>query len=218
MYVVTRWYRAPEVTLMTQNYDEGIDMWAVGCVFGELMSRQPMFPAKNHLQLVEFIQQFIGKLSEEDLAFYTEQASRDYIQKIEAQLGFKEQVPPHIAWKKRFPDASDQAIDLLSKLLSFNPKRRLTVQQAIQHEYFAQIIALETPPTSKVKFNWEWEYRNTKLLNSIPVVKKLIHMESLLFHPEEDQRQLSPANPPVAANEESKEAAGAFQSPKQRPN
>jgi len=74
---------------------------------------------------------------------------------------------------------------LLTKLLSFNPKNRISIYEAIEHEYFAQIIALETPPRSQVKFNWEWEYKNSKLLNSIPFVKKLIYMESLYFHPEE---------------------------------
>ncbi len=50
-YVVTRWYRAPEVVLdtRTKNYDEGIDIWAVGCCFAELMGRQPLFVGKNHL-------------------------------------------------------------------------------------------------------------------------------------------------------------------------
>ena len=71
-YVVTRWYRAPEVVLLNQNYNEGIDMWAVGCVFAELMSRQPLFPGKNHLNQVQMIQQFVGKLSDEDLAIYTD--------------------------------------------------------------------------------------------------------------------------------------------------
>jgi len=59
-----------------------------------------------------------------------------------------EKQPPQLVWKRRFPNASPAAIDLLSKLLSFLPNKRLTVYQAIQHEYFAQIIALETPPTS----------------------------------------------------------------------
>ena len=48
-YVVTRWYRAPEVVLRSANYDESIDLWAVGCVFAELMGRQPLFPGKDHL-------------------------------------------------------------------------------------------------------------------------------------------------------------------------
>lgn len=113
-------------------------------------------------------------------------------------MGFTTYVPGNVVWKKRFPEASDQAIDLLTKLLSFNPKKRISVYQAIQHEYFAQIIALETPPTSKVKFSWDWEYDNAKLLNSIPVIKKLIYMESLRFHPEEDQRQSQPSPSPQA--------------------
>jgi len=80
---------------------------------------------------------------------------------------------------------SPLAIDLLAKLITFNPNNRLTIYEAIQHEYFAHIIALETPPKSQIKFNWEWEYKHTKLLNSIPVIKKLIYMESLFFHPDQ---------------------------------
>jgi serine/threonine protein kinase len=49
MYVVTRWYRAPEVILCESEYDEGIDLWAVGCVFAELIGRQPLLTGKNHL-------------------------------------------------------------------------------------------------------------------------------------------------------------------------
>lgn len=48
-YVVTRWYRAPEVVLNNKNYEESVDLWAVGCVFAELIGRQPLFPGKTHL-------------------------------------------------------------------------------------------------------------------------------------------------------------------------
>jgi len=77
-YVVTRWYRAPEVVLDTRqkNYDEGIDLWAVGCCFAELMGRQPLFLGKNHLNQIQEIQQFIGKLSEEELDYFQDDASK----------------------------------------------------------------------------------------------------------------------------------------------
>lgn len=52
MYVVTRWYRAPEVILCESEYDEGIDLWAVGCVFAELIGRQPLLTGKNHLNQI----------------------------------------------------------------------------------------------------------------------------------------------------------------------
>jgi len=51
-YVVTRWYRAPEVVLCNKNYEEAIDLWAVGCVFAELIGRQPLFQGKTQLNQV----------------------------------------------------------------------------------------------------------------------------------------------------------------------
>jgi mitogen-activated protein kinase 1/3 len=46
-YVVTRWYRAPEIMCASQDYDYKIDVWAVGCIFGELLGRKPLFPGDN---------------------------------------------------------------------------------------------------------------------------------------------------------------------------
>jgi len=67
MYVVTRWYRAPEVVLSSANYSEAIDLWAVGCVFAELINREPLFRGKNHLNQVQLIQTCLGKLPEEEI-------------------------------------------------------------------------------------------------------------------------------------------------------
>ena len=106
-------------------------------------------------------------------------------------MGLKRNLNSHELWQSKYPDASPLAIDLLSKLLAFNPKKRITVSEAIRHEYFAKIIALETPPVADVQFNWEWEYKNVRLLNSIPFVKKLIYLESLFFHPEEPGEAVS---------------------------
>ena len=129
--MVTRWYRAPEVVLSKQNYDEKIDMWAVGCVFAELIGRAPIFPGKNHLNQVQMIQQLVGKLSESDLEFVPDKHVRDYLMKNEAQFNLNEQIPAHVVWQKRYPYANPVAIDLMSKLLSFNPSSRMTVYEAI---------------------------------------------------------------------------------------
>jgi serine/threonine protein kinase len=52
-YVVTRWYRAPELLLNCSEYTEAIDVWSVGCIFMELLNRKPLFPGKDYvLQLV----------------------------------------------------------------------------------------------------------------------------------------------------------------------
>ena len=148
------------------------------------------------------IQQFVGKLSEEDLELFPDQHVREYLLKNEVQFNLTERLPAQEVWQKRYPHANPMAIDLMAKLLSFNPKKRLTIYEAIQHEYFAAIIALETPPTSQVKFKWDWEYNNAQLLNQIPVVKKLIYMESLKFHPVEEPLPLPNLIPMGVASSE----------------
>ena len=53
-YVVTRWYRAPEILLGSQQYTAAVDMWSVGCIFAEMLSRKPLFPGDNSLDQVSF--------------------------------------------------------------------------------------------------------------------------------------------------------------------
>jgi serine/threonine protein kinase len=64
---VTRWYRAPEIMLSVQNYNEAIDVWSVGCIFGEMLGRKPLFPGNDYIHQLKLITKFIGKPSEEDL-------------------------------------------------------------------------------------------------------------------------------------------------------
>ena len=78
-YVVTRWYRAPEVVLCNKDYDQSIDLWAVGCVFAELIGRKPLFPGKTHLNQVGIIQEFLGHIDEEDIMNVDDENSRDYL-------------------------------------------------------------------------------------------------------------------------------------------
>ena len=70
-YVVTRWYRAPEIMLSVQNYDEAIDVWSVGCIFGEMLGRKPLFAGHDYIHQLKLITTLIGKPTEEDLWFVT---------------------------------------------------------------------------------------------------------------------------------------------------
>ena len=143
------------------------------------------------------IQQFVGKIPEDDLMAFEDKVARDYLIENEQHLGLEKGLEPHELWARKFPEASPLAIDLLSKLLAFNPKKRISVSEAIRHEYFQKIIALETPPVAQIKFNWEWEYKNVRLLNSIPFVKRLIYLESLFFHPEEPGEEVGTPQTPA---------------------
>jgi serine/threonine protein kinase len=66
-YVVTRWYRAPEL-ILTRNYDNSIDIWAVGCILAELLAQRPLFQGKNFVNQLELICGTIGTPTEEDMS------------------------------------------------------------------------------------------------------------------------------------------------------
>lgn len=85
-----------------------------------------------------------------------------------------------------FPEADPLAIDLLSKLLEFNPDKRIDVYKAIQHPYFEKFQKLEKPPVSQSTFNWDWEEKNIDQF-TIPLVKTIIFQESLYFNPLQNQ-------------------------------
>merc|ERR1712151_1069266 len=74
-YVVTRWYRAPELMLMPSGYFEAVDLWSVGCIHVELVSRKPLFPGDNHLDMLRRIANTLGFNREQDLAWLPAEGS-----------------------------------------------------------------------------------------------------------------------------------------------
>merc|ERR1719265_2776503 len=68
-YVVTRWYRAPELMLLPSGYYEAVDLWSVGCIHVELVTRKPLFPGDNAVDMLRRIAATIGFSSERDLSW-----------------------------------------------------------------------------------------------------------------------------------------------------
>lgn len=125
-YVVTRWYRAPELVLV-HDYSNAVDLWAVGCIMGDLFGRKVMFPGKDFKHQVEIICSVLGKPSLEDMAHVTSGRARKFIEKLPSY--------DPIPLKSLFPTAPDDALDLMKKLLHFNPNKRLTAEQALLHPF-----------------------------------------------------------------------------------
>eukprot|EP00906_Rhabdomonas_costata_P021813 RCo031615 len=125
--VQTIWYRCPEILADLGTYGKPIDMWSCGTILAELVGRKALFPGQHVREMLELIIKFLGTVQPEDLFFpETVNMTRAFIEKIKA---------PPINWKQRFPKATRAALDLLSKLLVFNPAKRLTVDQALEHEF-----------------------------------------------------------------------------------
>lgn len=78
-YVVTRWYRAPELLLNSDNYTPAIDVWSVGCILAEMLGRKPIFPGKDPVDQLRLIVRILGVPSEEDMAYIKSDKAKNYI-------------------------------------------------------------------------------------------------------------------------------------------
>jgi len=130
-YVATRWYRAPEILLGSNNYTKAVDMWSIGCILGELIGAKPMFPGTSTMNQIDRILAILGRPTKEDL---------DSIQSDFAGQ-MLENIPEHNVENgldEMYTNADPEAMDLLKKLLAFNPDKRLTVEQALEHPFVGQ--------------------------------------------------------------------------------
>lgn len=126
-----RWYRAPEVLLCSHEYDYAIDMWSVGCIFAELLGRKPLFPGKDYRHQLEIITRVTGSPGNQDMELVASDKAREYMYSLPRY----ERVP----FSQIYPNANPLACDLLSKMLTFDPRRRITVEQALEHPYLAHL-------------------------------------------------------------------------------
>lgn len=78
-YVVTRYYRAPEVMLCSHKYTKSIDVWSVGCTFGELLSKHYLFPGDNYLNQIKLIIEMLGSPTDDDLSFIVNDHAKNFV-------------------------------------------------------------------------------------------------------------------------------------------
>ncbi len=135
-YVATRWYRAPEMILAAQKYGKPIDMWSVGCILYELLVGTPLLPGKSTKDMMKMMFSVTGFPDRKE---YNEVKNECGIQ----QIDYDDLLQEKIKKKKNIMQMlaghtnDEVAIDLLLKLLVFNPKKRLTAEEALEHPYVA---------------------------------------------------------------------------------
>lgn len=154
-YVVTRWYRAPELLLSCEDskseYSTAIDVWSVGCIFAELLQRKPLFPGKDYFDQLNRIIKVLGMPSSEDLEFVPSEKVVNYIMSTGVQPASK------LPGRLKEEGANPLAIDLCEKMLQFNPLKRISVEEALNHPYLNSLHDLNTEPASMTEFNFAFE-------------------------------------------------------------
>jgi cyclin-dependent kinase 7 len=123
--VFARWYRAPELLLGSKTYGPGVDVWAVGCVLAELMLRRPYFAGSSDIDQLGKVYAALGTPTETNWPGVS--ALPDFIEFVYVP-------PPNL--RDTFPNETDEALDLLRKMLEYDPNKRISAARALEHPYF----------------------------------------------------------------------------------
>ncbi|KAH9914828.1 CMGC/MAPK/ERK protein kinase [Fomitopsis serialis] len=170
-YVATRWYRAPEIMLSFANYGPAIDVWSVGCILAELLAGKPIFKGRDYVDQLNQILHYLGTPSEDTLRRVGSPRAQDYIRSLP--------IKPRVPFQTLFPRANPLAIDLLSQLLHFDPAKRITCDQALNHPYLAVWHDPADEPVCPTPFDFIFEEED-----SIEGMKRLIVDEVQTFRAE----------------------------------
>jgi serine/threonine protein kinase len=126
--IVSLWYRAPEIILGSEDYLLGVDIWSLGCLFGELMQTKPVYYCKSDEEVLDKAFRMMGTPSDTHCPFYQRLKKWHNFQ-------FKSYRPPE-SLKQSFPYGTPEAIDLLGKMMNLDPKKRITAKEALKHPFF----------------------------------------------------------------------------------
>ncbi|XP_045805467.1 mitogen-activated protein kinase homolog NTF3-like [Trifolium pratense] len=170
-YVVTRWYRAPELLLCCDNYGTSIDIWSMGCILAELLGRKPIFPGLESLNQLKLIINILGSQRDEDIEFIDNPRAKGYIKSLSYS--------PGTSFSKLYPNAHPLAIDLLAKMLVFDPTKRIGVAEALQHPFMASLYDPNCDPPAIVPIDLDI---NDDLGEE--VIRELMWKEMVHYHPE----------------------------------
>ncbi|KAK7463743.1 hypothetical protein VKT23_005679 [Stygiomarasmius scandens] len=127
--VVTLWYRAPEILLGATTYSTAVDMWSVGCIFAELLLKEPLFQAQSEMELLSMIFKLLGPPTNNSWPGYSSLP-------LAKTLSLPSPQPPQ--FRQKFQYLTTAGIDLLMSLLTYDPEHRITADEALQHPYFTE--------------------------------------------------------------------------------
>ncbi|KAL1461133.1 hypothetical protein WDU94_013063 [Cyamophila willieti] len=135
--VASRWYRAPELLYASRCYDQSVDLWAVGCILGELHNREPLFPGESDIEQLAMVLHKLGTPTEDswpglkDLPDYN-------------KITFAPSDP--VPFSTMLPNASQDTIDLISKLLLYDGQKRIPANEVSKEIFTCHRLCSQYQP------------------------------------------------------------------------
>jgi mitogen-activated protein kinase 1/3 len=177
-YVVTRWYRAPEVVLTVADYTKAIDVWSCGCILVELVGRKPLLMGKDHLDQIKVIIQVLGTPEAHELTWLDKHASaKRFVRSCEKSV--------RRPWAEMYPSSSSDAwtaecVELVEGCLRFDPNMRVSVEEALGSAFLAELHDPSDERVAARPIDWSFD--------QIPLTKRAIqnavYQEAARSHPE----------------------------------
>ena len=168
-YISTRWYRSPECLLTDGYYNYKMDIWGLGCVFCEILTLAPLFPGDDEIDEVNKINYIIGSPSEELFQKFIKNSAHSNELKFEYQKG--------IGIQRYLTHVSPKVVDLINKMLEYDPDKRLTAKECLNHEYFKDLVEQDLKMTKMSQMNF---YQNSLLMKSLNDSSSCIKMDDSL--------------------------------------
>ncbi|KAH6572750.1 hypothetical protein BASA50_006875 [Batrachochytrium salamandrivorans] len=182
-YVATRYYRAPEVVLSPKHYTKAIDLWSVGCIFGEMLTNRVLFKGTDYIDQLQKIFEVLGTPQDPTLTQLCTSRVLKYLR----------------TWPKRnkmpfaqvFPRADAEGLDLIDKLLAFDATQRITAEAALAHPFLSVYHFADDEPNHPCLFDFGFEEANT-----IEEIKSLIVAEVTEFRKTQQRSNVEVADSP----------------------
>jgi len=150
-YIVTRWYRAPEILLGCDMYTEAVDVWGLGCILGEMLQQRPLFPGRDYITQVRRILDYVGRPEEceRGLDFITNARARKFVQSLKLSTPLIDDSDVF------FPKEEASVRYLLRQMLALCPSKRITCEAALSHEFFSPIRNEASEKAAPRKLIWD---------------------------------------------------------------
>lgn len=170
-YVVTRWYRAPEVIFNWMHYSQTVDVWSAACILAEMITGQVLFPGHDSIDQLQKILRLTGTPDSSLVQKMQSKDAQTYVQGLPPQKKKN--------FREVFPSMDKKAVDLLEGMLRLDPETRLTAKQGLSHPFVAEY---HDPECEVDSVPYDDSFESLEL--DVGEWKSLIHMEIMTFDPD----------------------------------